>query len=287
MLHGIDPVFAVSGLAVGLLVGITGVGGGSLMTPLLVLAFGVHPATAVGTDLLYAGITKISGGAVHAYHGSVDWRITRRLAYGSVPAALFSLLLLAHLGSSSKASGGIISTTLGIALIMTAVTLIFRKALLARLARVMDGASEQTVSVLTVVLGAVLGVLVTISSVGRRHRRHSSADALSQFSDCTHCRLRYRACGAADADRRRRTLVAWIGRLPYASFTARGLDPGHYDFQPFRLSRPRPSPAPHPGRHPCSRRRTSRILNASGRPSSRSSRLNFSPAPRHSARRDH
>ncbi|HWY80959.1 MAG TPA: sulfite exporter TauE/SafE family protein [Roseiarcus sp.] len=166
MLHGIDPVFAVSGLAVGLLVGITGVGGGSLMTPLLVLAFGVHPATAVGTDLLYAGVTKISGGAVHAYHGSVDWRITRRLAYGSVPAALLSLLLLAHLGSSSKASGGIISTTLGIALIMTAVTLIFRKALLARLARVMDGASEQTIGVLTVVLGVVLGVLVTISSVG-------------------------------------------------------------------------------------------------------------------------
>jgi len=166
MFHGIDPVFAISGLAVGLLVGITGVGGGSLMTPLLVLVFGVHPATAVGTDLLYAGITKISGGAVHAYHGSVDWRITRRLAYGSVPAALLSLLLLAHLGSSSKASGGIISTTLGIALIMTAITLIFRKALLARLARIMDGASEQRVGVLTVVLGAVLGVLVTISSVG-------------------------------------------------------------------------------------------------------------------------
>ena len=61
MLHGIDPVFAISGLAVGLLVGITGVGGGSLMTPLLVLVFGVHPATAVGTDLLYAGLTKITG----------------------------------------------------------------------------------------------------------------------------------------------------------------------------------------------------------------------------------
>ena len=143
MLHGVEPVFVVSGLVVGLLVGFTGVGGGSLMTPLLVLVFGVHPATAVGTDLLYAGLTKISGCAVHAYHGSVDWRITRRLAYGSVPAALLSLVLLAHLGSSSQASGGIISTTLGIALILTAVTLIFRKALLARLSRLMDGASEQ------------------------------------------------------------------------------------------------------------------------------------------------
>jgi uncharacterized protein len=112
MLLGINPVFAVSGLAVGLLVGFTGVGGGSLMTPLLVLVFRVHPATAAGTDLLYAGLTKITGCAVHAYHGSVDRRIARRLAYGSVPAALLSLVLLAHLGSSSQASGGITSATL-------------------------------------------------------------------------------------------------------------------------------------------------------------------------------
>ncbi len=166
MLHGIDPLFALSGLAVGLLVGFTGVGGGSLMTPLLVLAFGVHPATAVGTDLLYAGLTKITGGAVHAYHGAVDWRITRRLAYGSVPAALLSLLLLAHFGSTSKASGGIITTTLGVALILTAGMLIFREALLPRLARILDGASERTVGGLTIALGAVLGVLVTMSSVG-------------------------------------------------------------------------------------------------------------------------
>jgi uncharacterized membrane protein YfcA len=166
MLHGIDPLFALLGLAVGLLVGFTGVGGGSLMTPLLVLVFGVHPATAVGTDLLYAGITKISGGAVHAYNGAVDWRITRRLAYGSVPASLLSLLVLAHLGSSSKASGGIITTTLGVALIATAAMLIFRKTLLARLAHALDGVSEQTIGMLTVALGVVLGALVTFSSVG-------------------------------------------------------------------------------------------------------------------------
>ena len=166
MLHGIDPAFAVSGFAVGLLVGLTGVGGGSLMTPLLVLVFGIHPATAVGTDLLYAGVTKISGGAVHAYHDAVDWRITRRLAYGSVPAALLSLLVLAHLGFYSKASAGIITTTLGTVMIITAVMLLFRKALLARVKRLMDGASEKMIGVLTVVLGLVLGVLVTVSSVG-------------------------------------------------------------------------------------------------------------------------
>jgi uncharacterized membrane protein YfcA len=166
MLHDIEPLFALSGLVVGLLVGFTGVGGGSLMTPLLVLAFGVHPATAVGTDLLYAGLTKVSGGAMHAYNGAVDWKITRRLAYGSVPASILSLLALAHLGPTSKSSGGIITTTLGVALILTAAMLIFRKRLLAGLGPWFDGASDRTIGALTIALGAVLGVLVTISSVG-------------------------------------------------------------------------------------------------------------------------
>jgi uncharacterized protein len=260
MLHGIDPVFAVSGLAVGLLVGITGVGGGSLMTPLLVLAFGVHPATAVGTDLLYAGLTKITGGAVHAYHGSVDWRITRRLAYGSVPASALSLLLLARLGSSSQASGGIISTTLGIALIMTALTLIFRKALLARLTRLMDGASEQTIRVLTIVLGAILGVLVTISSVGAGAIGATILLTLYPKSPIV------RIVGSDIAHAVPLTLIAgaghwWLGSVdPHMRLTAGGLHPGHYHFQPFRLSRPRPGAAPHLGRHACGRRWTPRVL---------------------------
>ncbi len=76
----IDLLYSVSGLAVGFLVGLTGVGGGSLMTPLLVLLFGIHPATAVGTDLLYAAATKTAGTLVHGLKGSVDWRITGRLA---------------------------------------------------------------------------------------------------------------------------------------------------------------------------------------------------------------
>ena len=75
--HLLNPLYSLSGLAVGTLVGFTGVGGGSLMTPLLVLAFGIHPATAVGTDLLYAGLTKISGSAVHALNDAVDWRVVR------------------------------------------------------------------------------------------------------------------------------------------------------------------------------------------------------------------
>src|SRR5271163_3141305 len=101
------PLYTASGFVVGMLVGFTGVGGGSMMTPLLVLGFGIPPATAVGTDLLYAGITNIGGSAVHAFHRSVVWRITFRLACGSLPAAALSLLLLAHLGSASRTGGGV------------------------------------------------------------------------------------------------------------------------------------------------------------------------------------
>ena len=90
--HLINPLYSASGFAVGALVGFTGVGGGSLMTPLLVLLFGIHPATAVGTDLLYAGLTKICGSAVHGFNDSIDWRVTRRLASGSVPAAALTLV---------------------------------------------------------------------------------------------------------------------------------------------------------------------------------------------------
>src|SRR5271155_2645282 len=90
----IDPAQALSGFCVGVIVGLTGVGGGSLMTPLLVLLFGIHPATAVGTDLLHAAITKAGGTYVHAKKGRVDWRITRLLATGSLPAATMTLLAL-------------------------------------------------------------------------------------------------------------------------------------------------------------------------------------------------
>jgi uncharacterized membrane protein YfcA len=166
LLHGINPLYSLSGLAIGALVGFTGVGGGSLMTPVLVLLFGIHPATAVGTDLLYAGLTKISGTAVHGLNGAVDWRITRRLAAGSAPAAALTLIGLAHLGRDSGAAGGLITTTLGFALIITAVTLIFRAWLLAKVAGALEKLDDGQIRLLTVLLGAVLGVLVSISSVG-------------------------------------------------------------------------------------------------------------------------
>src|SRR6516164_529612 len=113
--------YVVSGFAVGFVVGMTGVGGGSLMTPLLVLAFGFHPVTAVGTDLLYASLTKSVGTAVHGWGGTVDWKIVRRLAFGSVPATVATLAALAWIGTDPKESAQVISFVLGIALIVTAI----------------------------------------------------------------------------------------------------------------------------------------------------------------------
>lgn len=162
-----NPLYSISGFIVGALVGFTGVGGGSLMTPLLVLLFGVAPATAVGTDLLYAAITKSNGTLVHALNHTVDWRVTLRLAAGSVPATIATLVVLAVLGqSSSHAANGLITSVLGFALILTAGVVLFRGFLLRYLARHTDRLSERRIRLLTHLLGAFLGVLVSISSVG-------------------------------------------------------------------------------------------------------------------------
>src|SRR6201986_3982901 len=93
ILHALNPLFVLSGFAVGFLVGMTGVGGGSLMTPLLILLFHVHPTTAVGTDLIYASVTKTGGSLVHGINKTIDWRIVTRLAMGSLPASLLTLPL--------------------------------------------------------------------------------------------------------------------------------------------------------------------------------------------------
>ena len=166
ILHDINWLYSLSGLAIGALVGFTGVGGGSLMTPLLVLLFGIHPATAVGTDLLYAGLTKSGGTIVHGLNRTIDWRITGKLAAGSVPTAVICLVILAHVGKGSPGANSMITTTLGIALLMTAATLLFRRWLLSYLGKFVDGLSPRQTTRLTVLLGAVLGVLVSISSVG-------------------------------------------------------------------------------------------------------------------------
>src|SRR5476649_1645065 len=122
----IDPLYSISGFGVGFLVGMTGVGGGSLMTPLLIMLFGIHPATAVGTDLLYAAATKTGGSLVHGYARSIDWRVTGRLAAGSIPAAAITLVLLSRYGLNTPAAARVIQRVLGSALLVTAVSLVFR-----------------------------------------------------------------------------------------------------------------------------------------------------------------
>jgi hypothetical protein len=158
----------ISGFAVGAIVGITGVGGGSLMTPLLVLLFGVAPATAVGTDLLYAAITKSGGTFVHARRGNVDWRIVGLLAAGSLPAAAATLFLVAHFAPGGLGGAThIIKFSLGIALLLTAVALVFRRRLQAwAQSHDVDALPAHRRRQLTILTGAVLGTLVSLSSVG-------------------------------------------------------------------------------------------------------------------------
>ncbi|MDE2579849.1 MAG: sulfite exporter TauE/SafE family protein [Hyphomicrobiales bacterium] len=160
----LDLLYTATGAFVGLIVGLTGVGGGSLMTPLLVLALGVHPVTAVGTDLLNAAATKAVGALAHHRRNHVDWAIVARLSAGSVPAAALTLFALSHLGLRASQSSHLVTKVLGAALIITALTVFFRKALLR-----MRGAhklSTRAQNGLTILVGAMIGVVVSISSVG-------------------------------------------------------------------------------------------------------------------------
>jgi len=162
----IDPLYVISGFGVGLLVGMTGVGGGSLMTPLLILLFGIHPSTAVGTDLLYAAATKTGGSVVHGWARSIHWPAVIRLASGSIPASILTLIVLWQLHLDGAAARSLVNIVLSFALVLTAASLIFRKAILETLRWRMERLDERTIARATVVVGAALGVLVSISSVG-------------------------------------------------------------------------------------------------------------------------
>lgn len=165
-----DFGFIISGFLVGLLVGVTGVGGGSLMTPLLVFLFGFKPVVAVGTDLLFAAITKTGGVFVHhGNHKSVEWRIVGLLAAGSLPASVVTLFVLNHFARIGKEITHVITFSLGIALILTALALIFR----AQLQKAGKSSEEHVPgrfhhlqAPATVATGLLLGSLVTLSSVG-------------------------------------------------------------------------------------------------------------------------
>ncbi len=161
-----DLAYSLSGFAVGAIVGATGVGGGSLMTPLLVLLFGVSPATAVGTDLLYAAVTKAGGGVVHARHCNVRWDIVAKLAAGSLPGALLSVAILAVARIDHAALSKIVTECLGVGLILTALAIVAKNRLQRWGQRVSGTWRERWIGPLTVLVGLVLGILVTLSSVG-------------------------------------------------------------------------------------------------------------------------
>ncbi|MYM83065.1 TSUP family transporter [Duganella sp. FT50W] len=162
-----DLQFVASGFAVGLLVGMTGVGGGSLMTPLLTLLFGVTPAVAVGTDLAFASLTKGVGTFTHRLRGTVHWEIVGRLCLGALPAAVLASLGLKHFGTLSHEMGQIIRYMIACSVMLTVVALLFKRKMLvwinAHPERQLQGAALRNA---TIVSGAVLGVLVTISSIG-------------------------------------------------------------------------------------------------------------------------
>ncbi len=162
----INPLYVGSGFAVGFLVGMTGVGGGSLMTPLLILLFKVHPATAVGTDLLYAASTKSMGTLVHATARTVDWKLVGLLAIGSVPATIATILVLSQFNQQSASAEHAITLTLGAVLVITAAFLILGRKIRDRYAEQLQSLDRRKISLLTILLGLVMGVLVTTTSVG-------------------------------------------------------------------------------------------------------------------------
>ena len=166
----LDLAFVLAGFFVGLVVGLTGVGGGSLMTPLLIFLFGLKPHLAIGTDLLFASFTKLSGSIQLARHRVIDWRVVGQMALGSVPASLTTLWVLREVGPGSAAVQHVMTTTLGVALLLTAVASLYK----AILGKQSQGASANLNGdptharhwSLPVLLGAVIGALVTLTSVG-------------------------------------------------------------------------------------------------------------------------
>ena len=165
-----DFSLTITGFFVGFIIGMTGVGGGSLMTPILVLVFGIKPAIAVGTDLLYAAITKSGGVFVHHKHGNIQWKIVILLSIGSIPASICSIFIIKHLHASGINYDDLIMTALSVALILTAIFLLTRT----QLHKLSEKEQFDAIKILhrkyrkpvTIIAGVLIGVLVTISSVG-------------------------------------------------------------------------------------------------------------------------
>jgi len=163
----IDLHFVASGFLVGLLVGLTGVGGGSLMTPLLTAVFGISPKVAVGTDLAFAAITKGAGTLVHRLRGTVNWHVVKLMCVGSLPAAVLAIFGLHYLGKVDDTITVVIRWSIAFSVGLTVLVLLFKGQVLEWLNRHPEkwlNPRQQTV--VTIVGAAILGVLVTVSSIG-------------------------------------------------------------------------------------------------------------------------
>jgi uncharacterized membrane protein YfcA len=160
-----DLIAILSGFGVGAIVGMTGVGGGSLMTPLLLSVFRLSPAVAIGTDLWFACITKVAGSASHHLAGHVEWKITALLLAGSIPASMGTVALM-HTTGVTKGWASALTLSLGIALLLTAVTVAFRQTWHTVGVRLQRWIPEHRKPLLTVLSGLLLGVLVSLSSIG-------------------------------------------------------------------------------------------------------------------------
>lgn len=162
-------LYVMSGALVGLIVGITGIGGGSLMTPLLLL-FGIPPHIAVGTDLLYAAITKASGVVAHHRQKTIRWSITLLMVAGSIPTAIITGIILSFYFDDYQQYTGIITSSLGVMLVITAILLLFRKKLQLFAEKQSNLNKKSWLQAkrvpITIFMGVILGVFVTLSSVG-------------------------------------------------------------------------------------------------------------------------
>ncbi len=166
-----DLSFIFAGYVVGMVVGMTGVGGGSLMTPILIFFFGVKPHMAIGTDLLFAAFTKLGGTVKLARARLVDWRVVGQLCAGSIPASLATLFVLHKVGPAAPEVQQVMTTTLGAALLLTAAATLYKairgKAVPTSIAPGQERAATTPVHVaLPPLFGALIGVLVTLTSVG-------------------------------------------------------------------------------------------------------------------------
>ncbi|MDO9235550.1 MAG: sulfite exporter TauE/SafE family protein [Aquabacterium sp.] len=160
-----DWTAVAAGAGVGSIVGLTGVGGGSLMTPLLISVFGLEKAVAIGTDLWFAGLTKVSGSVAHHREGHVDYHIVKKLLMGSIPATIATLAYM-HMVGLSKSNDSLLSYALGIALVLTAVTVAFRPVWFRVGIWLERWITRERRPTLTVLCGAMLGVMVSLSSIG-------------------------------------------------------------------------------------------------------------------------